>query len=304
MVVTVPPLKPYVDEILRGITTSQSLTRPGQDAHNFGLSPTQSNMLEGADIVIIPDGGLNPLMKRLTDKLPKVRVIELSALPGAAPLPYAVESPWLAKVKEAAKEKDEDDEKPLTNNKLPPNDPHLWLDPERMAAIAKPLASAIGEFAPSQKRTMEDNATELAAHLRGDVLPGLQAMLVPKAGDDISYTKPEIPFITYHAGYQYFMKRFGLTSGGELMTRPEDYQGAKTLDAMLGAAKKVHIRCIFAETETTVLRRIAQLSGARIVPLSPEQIALPGETLRMNDWAKNEYDRFLQKTAQKFSECL
>jgi zinc transport system substrate-binding protein len=304
VLVSVPALKPYVDEILKGVRPSDSLIRAGQEAHDFALAPSQSKLLEAADILIIPDAGMNPLIGRLAAKHPLMKVIALTELKGATPLPYAPENPWLAGVKAAAEktahahEHDHAESDAIT-------DPHLWLDPERMAAIAPALADAMGAAAPLQHRLMKDNARALAEHLRGEVLPGLQAMFAnPRGKDSIVYSKPEVPFITYHAGYQYFLKRMGITNGGDILTRPEERRGAKTLDTLLNAAKAVRIRCIISESQGGVVRRIAELSGATVIMLSPEQLPPATETLPMASWVKSDYDRFLQKTALAFAGCL
>lgn len=317
VVVSVAPLKPYVDAILKGITTAQSLTRPGQDPHNFTLSPSQGKMLDEAEILIIPDRGVSPLLTRLMKARPKVRIIELSSLAGADALPYAAENPWVARVKLKGGEQDEfephdhyrhitgkpEEKKPVAVDTGPALDPHFWLDPERMAALAAPVAQAIAQFTPSQREVLMANARTLAKHLRVDVLPPLQAMLKPSAGDDIVVTKPEIPFITYHAAYQYFLARFHIEPEGAITARPDDYLGAKTLDQLLQAAKATKIRCIIGEQDTPMVRRIAALSGARIVLLSPEQL-VTGEDIPPYYWIENDYDRLLYQTAKRFSECL
>ncbi|MFM9890328.1 MAG: metal ABC transporter solute-binding protein, Zn/Mn family [Rickettsiales bacterium] len=323
VVVSVAPLKPYVDEILKGITTAQSLTRPGQDPHNFTLAPSQGKMLDEVEILIIPDHGLSPLLARLMKARPKVRIIELSTLAGADALPYAPENPWIARVKLKGGEADDlfaaapthkfkpyksitgklDAKPAVTPDATAAIDPHFWLDPERMAALAEPVAEAIAQFAPTQREVLTANARTLAKHLRSDVIPPLQAMLKPSAGDDIVVTKPEIPFITYHAAYQYFLARFHIVPEGEITARPDEYLGAKTLDQLLQAAKATKIRCIIGEQDTPMVRRIAALSQARIVLLSPEQLVV-GEDIPTYYWIQNDYDRLLYLTAKRFSECL
>jgi zinc transport system substrate-binding protein len=316
VVVTPAPLKPYVDEILAGVGESQSLLRAGQDIHSFALAPTQAKMLAEADIIIVPDLGMNPFLKKLLAKNTHAKVIELTALSGAEPLPYAPTNPWL-------KGKIEQEEKKPTAHKedahgdehehehahesvktdAPVYDPHLWLDPERMAAIATPLAKAIGARAPEAGPAIEANARALTRHLRADVTPALQAMLNKLPRTENAMTQPEIPFLTYHAAYQYFLERFGLEHYGELMQRPEETTGAKTKADMLTAADNTRIRCLIGEQESVLMARVAKSTGAKVILLSPEQLVARNQVDALG-WMKNDYDRFLYATAKAFAGCL
>jgi ABC-type Zn2+ transport system substrate-binding protein/surface adhesin len=105
VVVTVAPLKPYVDEILAGHGEAQNLLRPGQDAHSFALTLPQAKMLDEADVIIVPDLAMSPFLARLLATKKKLHVVELTALKGAHPLPYASDNPWLEAAKEAAEKK-------------------------------------------------------------------------------------------------------------------------------------------------------------------------------------------------------
>ena len=324
VLVTVAPLKPYVDQILLGQGESTNLLRAGQDPHNFALTLPQAEMLDKADIIIVPDLSMNPFLRTLLAKKPHAHVIELSALDGAAPLPYASENPWLAAMKKAqpapkptdhnhpdahAKPAatEDDDDTPAHDvtgdNHHPLTDPHLWLDPERMAAIATPLARAIADQAPESHATLALNARTLTTHLRRDVIPAMRLMLDKKATTITAMQRPEIPFVTYHAAYQYFLSRFGLTHYGEIITRPEDAMGGKSLATVLRGADAVHLNCLIGEQENVLMRRIASSSGAKIVVLSPEQLPARKDVDAL-DWIQTDYDRFLYVTAKTFSRCL
>jgi zinc transport system substrate-binding protein len=314
VVVTVAPLKPYVDEIMHGHGQSQSLLRPGQEAHDFALAPSQAQMLDSADIVIVPDHGMSPMLKSLLTKK-KALVIELSSLDGAEPLPYSTENPWLEAMKAKAKPKAEKHDHEAQNDddahehthasdeKTPMNDPHLWLDPERMAAIAVPLARAMAQKSPEIQATLVTNATTLAKHLRNEVMPQLRTMLNKKARMVDGMEMPQIPFITYHAGYQYFLARFRLTHYGEITTRPEEKMGAQTKASLLSGVESIRVRCLIGEQSSVLMERIAKATDAKIILLSPEQLVARGDVDAL-DWITSDYDRFIYKTAKIFSNCL
>ena len=309
VVVTVAPLKPYVDEIMRGQGESISLLRPGQDPHSFALAPSQAKALDEADIVIVPDLAMNPFLKRTLANKPKIMVIELSHLPGADPLPYEAANPWLEKMKQLhtkpgdKHEDDDEHEAHPTKDAKPLNDPHFWLDPARMAALAGPLAHTIAQKAPEARATLIANSKTLATHLHREVIPAMREMLNKRERQVNGMEQPEIPFITYHAAYQYFLARFNLTHYGEITTRPEEVMGGKTLVTLLGGSEKVRVRCLIGESEGTLMKRVAQATGAKIVLLSPEQL-VDRKDVDALDWIQNGYDRLMYKTAQSFAECL
>lgn len=313
VVVTVAPLKPYVDEILHGRGEAQNLLRPGQGPHNFALTVTQATMLAEADLVIVPDLDINPALKTLLAKNKQARVIELSTLEGALPLPYAANNPWLSAMKEAEEAHEGHDEHDHHEHhhdhdgsdhaSAPMNDPHLWLDPERMAAIATPLAEAMAERMPEARADLIANAKTLASHLRTEVIPALKEMLNKPATTRSAVEQEVIPFITYHAAYQYFLERFGLNRYGEITVRPEETMGGKTVAELVSRAEKIRLRCLISEQEGTLVKRIAKVTGARIVLLSPEQLVDRADAKPL-DWIRNDYDRFLYVTAKAFSDCL
>ena len=306
VVVTVPALKPYADALLAGIGQSQSLLRPGQDAHTFTLSPSQREMLAHADVILLPDRRMSAMLDPLLDAEQKrgAAIVVLTSFKEAQALPYAKMNPWLQTAGLQGEEHhDKDDEE---GPSPAPNwlDPHLWLDPIRMADLARPVAEAIADKSPGNRAMLEHNAGALAAHLRNEVSPAVAEILAhPKPQPLKSGSRPEIPFITYHAAYQYFLKRYNLEAMGEVTQRPEDYLGARTLHDAVEGAEKIHIHCIFSETDAPLVKRLAAASDAKLVPLSPETLYSSDEVPSVG-WVRNDYDRLLEKTALEFAKCI
>lgn len=296
VVVTTPPLKPYTDSLLTGIGESQSLLRAGQNAHDFSLSPSQRRLLARADLIIAPDRTMNPTLDRLlaVEEKRGAKVLSLTALKQADVLPYPQHNAWLELAGDTHEQEDHDHTR---------QDPHVWLDPERMAALALPVAEQIADMAPTHRARLRANAEDIGFHLREEVIPGIRTMLAKAKPYGGMSARPQVPFITYHAAYQYFLKRFGLEGHGEITQRPEAYLGAASLHGTLASAGKLSIRCIISETENPLVQRIAKASGARIVPLSPEAIYTVRD-IPPTPWARNDYDRLLVKTALGFAGCL
>jgi zinc transport system substrate-binding protein len=306
VLVTVPTLKPYTDALLKGIGESQSLLRPGQDAHTFTLSPSQRHALDKADVIILPDRGMSAVLDTLlaTEEKRGAKIVVLSSFKEAQTLPYPTKNPWLAAAGIDAPDSGEEDEEEHDLHEHHSNtDPHLWLDPVRMANLAGPVAAAIAERSPSNRAALAENARLLSNHLQQVVTPALSRIFAAAPRHQSMSARTQIPFITYHAAYQYFLTRFGLQPTGEVTQRPEDYLGGRTLHDVIDGAGKLSIRCVISETDSPLVRRIATASGAKIVTLSPETTYTSDEVAPV-DWVQDDYDRFLLKTANSFAECL
>lgn len=297
VLVTVAPLKPVADAILTGITHASVLARPGQDAHSIMLSPSQARALASAEIILLPNRTMSSVVNTLAARYEKngAVVIALDELAGADALNYAIHQPWLHDKKESADEAHDDD------HTL--HDPHLWLDPLRMADIATPLAEAIAVHAPSLRGQLLANAEQWKTHLRHELHPQLKALLKPGPVKKRYDSRPFIPFVTSHSAYQYFLDRYGIANPGALMLMPEDVMGARSNHDILARAGKVSIGCLIAEQETAMVKRVATASGARIVKLNPE--LLPDRTSAPAiDGLNDDYDRLLYATALAFKSCL
>jgi len=292
VVVTTEPLKPLVDALLKGITESTSLTRPGQDAHVMSLSPSQIRALEKADLIILPDRAMNPVISQLLDKHGQsAKALVLTELDVAEPLPYPTSQPWLG-------------EKATPSEADQPMDPHVWMDPLRMAQIMPVIAETLAEQSPQNAALIQNNAQTLEAHLREVVDPNLQRILEPTVKDKRFGTKPFIPYVTAHRAYQYFFARYGLKDYGALHERPEEFLGARSSRDLLKRAGEVEIGCLLAEQDSITTTRVAQASGAKLVYISPEYSTVRPNADPAAAWVSNSYDALLYDTAQQLAACL
>lgn len=343
VLVTVAPLKPLADALLQNIAISAALPHQGQDAHSMQLSPSQLRAIAGADIIIMPDAQMNNALHQLiAEHAPQgARIISLTDLPGAEPLPYPAAQPWLGEEKEPESANDSAAAAPVDKREAdapddldqlvqqasatgpaaakivtpetdihaeeetekPPRDPHLWLDPLRMATLAPALAEAMAEQAPSQRARLLYNAQTLARHLRQEVHPALRAMLQSPMARAGARKRAEIPFVSSHQSYQYFLARYGIANPGALANIPESAMGARSKHDLLKRAGEVHIGCVLAEHAGPLERRVAQSSGARLVALSPEY-AVAEPPIPPLAWIRNDYDRLLYVTARALADCL
>lgn len=314
LLVTAEVLTPVMAELMESVGKVASLTPRGSEAHLTGLTVRQARALKEARVIISPDPDLAPGLKK--PLAARVRdgavVIYLTQLSAADALPYRSHNPFLnlESLSGAPDEHDHghdhgDDHKheKKKSTKARPHmmDPHLWLDPLRMAALLPELAEILAQVWPEAAPSLRANATRIARHLREEVHPGITHILEEaqmRNRDDST----AIPFMTYHDAYQYFQRRYGL-SLGFITQRPEEYLGAKTMQQLLAKAKISQVRCLITERETAPVVRFAKLSQAQIKPLNSDR-SYDAKEVPLTPWAKNDYDRLLLAVAKTFAECL
>ena len=116
-------------------------------------------------------------------------------------------------------------------------DAHIWLDPMNAKEMVHEIAHELSELDPSNKETYEANANRTLKSL--DKLIEDVDKAVPK---DISY-------IVFHDAYQYFEKRFGVSSAGALTLNPDVLPGAKQIADVQDLISDKGIKCIFSEPQ-------------------------------------------------------
>ncbi|MFZ4125310.1 MAG: metal ABC transporter substrate-binding protein, partial [Rickettsiales bacterium] len=274
-----------------------SLLNAGQSLHHAGFTPDQMTRLNVAEVIVAIDKKISPaLTKLLAERAKKgATVIYISELKGAEPLAYRAENPFLTVGKV---EENHEKHKHHHGHGI---DPHLWLDPLRVANLLPALADKLGDYWPEHRADFAHNATRYALHLRAEVQPEI-SNIIAAAKQRQSDSSKAIPVMTYHDAYQYFQKRYGLESGF-ITQRPEDYQGAKTMKEILEKANKTHVRCIVSETDNYHVQRIAELAQAEVITLSPER-PYEGNEVPYTPWAKNGYERMLVMVAKAYAKCL
>jgi zinc transport system substrate-binding protein len=281
-----PPLYPLVAEIMRGSGAPEMLLSAGQDSHHIQLSPKQADKLARADVIILADRGMSvSLTKPIAARVAKgATVIAISELKGADPLTYRSQNHFT--------HADDHNDGNI--------DPHLWLDPVRMAGVVKSLAVKLGERNMAFDNTYRSNAETLATHLKQEVDAGIRTLL---SAHPAARTKDTIAYIAYHDAYQYFEKRYELSPVGYITQKPESFIGAKAMKTLMESAEKSKVRCLIAESNSPLAKRFAIYTQAKTILLSPERL-YSAKDAPSATWIRNDYDRLLAKVAYTFAGCI
>lgn len=213
------------------------LTPPGTEPHDLTLDGKAVAALADADAVFYLGAGFQPDVQRAVDDLPAaVHRLDLLSAPGVELLP-APAVPG--------------EEAPAGGR-----DPHIWLDPVRMKAMAAAVADTYTQADPARAElyrtnlaTVQRDLDGLDAALRAD-LTGCQQTSV----------------VTSHAAFGYLTDRYGLVQIPIAGLSPDAEPDAKTLAEITEAARKAGVGTVFFEEALPpkLAQTVASAIGARI----------------------------------------
>lgn len=220
-----------------------NLTQPGTEPHDLELTPQQVARLTETDLVVY-----SPLFQPAVDE-----AVEQQAQDKALDVLSAVE------LRDPPAGEQEEDEAPGGK------DPHVWLDPVRLGAVAGAVADRLAELDPSGAEGFRSRAAELQAELAtldDELRTGLA-----------SCERKEV--VTSHDAYGYLTGAYGLTQVPIAGLSPEDEASAGRLAEIAVLAKQKGVTTIFFEelVSPAVAESLAREVGAEATVLSPLESA-------------------------------
>ena len=163
---TTAPVAAFAEALLSGtdIPVTRLITDSVSCLHDYSLSVRQMEAAAQCDVLAISGAGLEDFMDDVIAQAPQV----IDCAQGVA---------------------------------LLGDDPHIWLDPSRAAAMAANLAAGLSDVYPDQAGAIADNLTDLTQKLTDLRATGEAALA------DLSTRE----LITFHDGFAYLADAFDLT---------------------------------------------------------------------------------------------
>jgi zinc transport system substrate-binding protein len=219
-----------------------SLTPPGAEPHDLELTPSDVASVAGADVVVY-----------LADFQPAVddAVADVDADKRFDAAEFADLSLTYTPIEEGEKETEE----------AGAVDPHFWLDPTRLGAVATAFADYLSGIDPANAETYEANAATLQAEL-GELDDELEEGLATCKNKDL---------VTSHNAFGYLADRYGLEQVGITGLTPEDEPSPADLAAVSDFVREHDVRTIYFETLVSpdIAEAIAGETGATTDVLDP-----------------------------------
>jgi zinc transport system substrate-binding protein len=206
------------------------LTPPGVEAHDATLTAEQRAEVERAEaLLLLRVEGFQPEIEQAAEE----RSEGVFEVLGAGPQPEGV----------------------------PSDDPHVWLDPVRMASIVGEVADALGMVDGSGEEGYRSRAAGLVADLE---------LLHADASDALASCRFDTMIVT-HDAFGYLAARYGFEQLGLTGLTPEAEPSPERLDAAGEAIRAGRAGAVFYELTDEgerVGRGVAEDLGVPALPLS------------------------------------
>lgn len=217
-----------------------SLTPEGTEPHDLAIDANGQKALGSADVVLYLGADFQPDVQRAVAQLgPDVATLDLLTAPGVE----------LLTAGNIGKET-------LAGNK----DPHVWLSPVAMIAMADAAAAAIVSGVPQLRGRIDTELPQVHQSLRGldsDYRRGLTRCGTPV-------------LVTSHAAFGYLAHEYGLEQVPIAGVSPEDEPDPQTLRSIAEVARQRHVTTVFFEDALpkNLSQTVADEIGAQVSLLS------------------------------------
>ncbi|WBB66968.1 metal ABC transporter substrate-binding protein [Micromonospora sp. WMMD812] len=225
-----------------------NLVKPGAEPHDLELNPGQVGDISQAELIVYLKG-FQPAVDEAVAQNANDRAFDVTTV---QPLRDAA-----AGGHEHEGEAEPADHEESTGGK----DPHLWLDPTRLATVADQLADRLGKADPDRAADYTARAKALHADL---------ATLDTEFADGLKACERR-EIVTSHTAFGYLAERYGLEQVGITGLTPETEPSPQRLAEVAGEAREHKATTIFFETLVSpkVAETIAGEVGAKTAVLDP-----------------------------------
>ena len=239
------PLQYVVDQVGGDLVDVTSLTPPGAEPHDVELSPRQVREVGEAEVVVYL-AGFQPAVDTAVEAREPAHLVDAAATPAVA------EHMGEATEEHAEEEADEHAAEEETAAETDDGhghdgqDPHFWLDPTLLAAVALDVADTLGEADPEHA----DDYTTAAEALGTDL-----AALDTELTDGLADCERDV-IVTSHAAFGYLTERYGLEQVGISGLDPESEPSPARLREIREVVTEHGVTTVF--TETLVNPKVAE----------------------------------------------
>ncbi|WP_199422049.1 metal ABC transporter substrate-binding protein [Actinotalea solisilvae] len=231
------PLQFVAEQVGGEHVTVEPLTPPGAEPHDVELSPRQVRSVGEADVVVVLTGFQAAVDAALEARAPE-HVVDAAATPAVA--------------EHLAEHPDEEAEGAGTDDghDHEGGDPHFWLDPTLLAAVATDVAVTLGEADPEHAEDYAANAEALGADL--GTLDGELAAGLAQCERRV--------VVTAHEAFGYLAERYDLEQVGISGLDPEAEPSPARLREIRDTVEAHGVTTVF--TETLVSPKVAETLAA------------------------------------------
>ncbi|WP_233358603.1 metal ABC transporter substrate-binding protein [Thermomonospora amylolytica] len=266
----------WLSEQVGGTAVSvDTLARPGAEPHDLELSPRQIAELGEADLVVYVKG-LQPAVDQAVSERAKDRGLDAASAVRTLPPPA-----------EGEHGHEHEDEHGHGHDEGS-YDPHIWLDPSRMATIATALGERLAKADPANAAAYRAGARTVAGRLTaldGEFQAGLKNC-------------ERRTMVTAHAAFGYLADRYGLEQVPIAGVDPTAEPSPQRLAELTHEIRENGATTVFTETLVSpkVAQALAREAGVRTATLDPVE--------GLADGSRDDYVSIMRKNLQTLRTAL
>ena len=236
VVASIAPLADLARRVGGDRVVVSTLVPPGASEHTWEPAPRDVARLRDVRLFVTVGVGFEPWAGRLVDASSQTVTI-VDASQG---VDLIAES---------------DDDAPAHAN------PHYWLDPISARACVPRLADALSALDPEGREGYQRRAEDLRAQL-----DGLDREIRARTS---RFTSRGL--VTFHAAWDYFARRYGLTVVASIEAFPGREPGPRRVVEIVGLVRRDKVRAVFAEPQSSAkaAEAIAGECGVPVRVLDP-----------------------------------
>ncbi|MDL4771372.1 metal ABC transporter substrate-binding protein [Actinomadura xylanilytica] len=229
-------------------TSVQTLTKPGAEPHDLELTPRQVGAVGKADLAVYVKG-VQPAVDQAVGKHAKDGSLDAASVVTTLP---AV----------SGGEEEHDHEHDVDY------DPHIWLDPSRMATVATALGGRLAAADSAHADGYKSRAAAVAAELTA----------LDRSFKDGLRSCKRTSIVTAHAAFGYLAERYGLRQIPIAGVDPSAEPSPKRLAELTGRIGSAGATTVFTETLVSpkVAETLAKEARVRTAVLDPAEGVGPG----------------------------
>ena len=286
VVTTIKPLHSLISNVMDGVGEPSLIIEGSTSPHSFVLKPSHAKMIEAADIIFWIGEDIETFMEKPLDSIAKnAKKISLMELNSIDKLKFRESNIFDHDDHGHGEDKDHDDHSGHEGHHHGEYDAHIWLDPENAKEMLHEIAHELSDLDPQNADKYNKNADDTILAI-DDMISNLSKNINNNA-----------KFIVFHDAYQYFEKRFGVSTAGALTLNTDVLPGAKQISDIQEVIVEQNIQCIFSEPQFNpkIIETIAEDTGIKTGVLDPL-----GSIFDAN---KQQYFKLIQDLGDKLKDC-
>lgn len=260
---------------MQGAGEPELLFDAARSPHHYSLRPSHARALTEADLIV----WIGP-------ELESTLVKPISTLSHPEASLVLLDQTSITVLKQRAfKEHKANDH--AQHGQLGQRDPHIWLDPVNVIAIARVITNRLNFLDPKKKSTYQANLDALTQRL-DKTHSSISSEMRPILDRSVAIT---------HDSLQYFEKRYNFQKVIYLSLSPSVLPGAKRLSAVRSKMRLQNTECVLAEPQLG-MRWVLALKEDRSI--NSGILDILGVNLRKDD----EIETLLLNVAKAIVDCL